>query len=223
MSLESEQALRIMQIAKELASPRPTHDWDHILRVLKLAHRIADKETRPVNRLVLDLAVFLHDVARQQEDDSNGEIDHVHEGIKLARKILQDEGYSELVIDEVCNCIQTHRFRKEKGDPQPRTVEAEILFDADKLDSIGAIGVARAFTYAGENRYSLYRDMPPDYGGKRQEINPLVHTPNIEFEVKLRRIKALLLTEEGRSIAVSRHAFMEQFFQRLRDEVKGRL
>lgn len=223
MRLKSAQATQIMRKAKELASPRPTHDWDHTLRVLKLAHRIADKETRPVDLLILDLAVYLHDIARQKEDESGGEIDHAHEGVELARRVLQKEGYSEFVIKRVCECIQTHRFRKEKREIQPQTVEAEILYDADKLDCIGAIGVARAFAFAGENGYSLYRDLPPDYDGKTRKKDPLVHTANIEYEVKLRWIQTFLLTEEGRQIAASRHTFMETFFEQLSAEVKGQL
>ncbi|MFW9854170.1 MAG: HD domain-containing protein [Candidatus Thorarchaeota archaeon] len=223
MQEKSQQVTQVRNIAKKLASKKPTHDWDHTLRVLNLAHRIASKETRPVEALTLDLAVYLHDVAREKEDESGGKIDHVHEGVKLAREILEREGFSDPTIQRICDCIQTHRFRKKKGENQPQTVEAEILFDADKLDSIGAIGVARAFMYAGENGFGLYREPPPEYKPKNRNVDPSVHTPNIEFEVKLRKIKNVLFTEEGRRIADSRHAIMKEFFQRLRLEIEGKL
>ena len=212
----------VFKYAKIQASKHPTHDWDHTMRVWEIAQKIALNTTRSVNLEILELAVYLHDIARQEEDDSNGSVDHAELGSKKAKKVLQTLKYPEIKIHEVCHCIISHRFRKNKKDQHPLTIEAEILFDADKLDSIGAIGVARAFLYAGENGYQLYRDLPQGYNGTSRDKNPDIHTANIEYEVKLKHIEGLLLTKQGKKIARARHQFMKSFFVRLEDEVKGK-
>jgi len=213
----------VFQYAKKQASKHPTHDWYHTMRVWAIAQKIALNETRSVNLEILELAVYLHDCARQEEDDSNGSVDHALLGSKKAKKLLQNLKYSEKTINGVSHCIESHRFRKNKKDQQPSSIEAEILFDADKLDSIGATGVARAFLYAGENGYQLYRDLPQGYNGASRDKNPDIHTANIEYEVKLKYIEKLLLTEEGKKIAKERNQFMKNFFDRLEEEIKGKI
>ncbi len=212
----------VFQYAKQQASKHPTHDWHHTMRVWAIAQKIALKETQSVSFEILELAVYLHDNARQEEDDSNGSVDHARLGSKKAKELLQSLKYPEVTIDRVCHCIESHRFRKSKKDQHPLSIEAEILFDADKLDSIGATGVARAFLYAGENGYQLYRDLPQGYNGVSRDKNPDIHTANIEYEVKLKHIEGLLLTNEGKKIAKDRHLFMKNFFGRLEDEVNGK-
>jgi len=97
-----------------------------------------------------------------------------------------------------------------------------MLYDADKLECIGAIGVARAFMFAGENGYQLYRVPSPEYDGLTREKDPCQHTANIEFEVKLKHIKEKLLTTAGKQIGEERHRFMANFFKRLKEEVDGK-
>ena len=212
---------KTFEYAKSQSSKHPTHDWHHTMRVWAIAKKIASNETRQVNLEILELSVYLHDIARQEEDDSESSIDHALLGSKKARNQLEGLNYPKHIIDGVCHCIESHRFRKYKNDQHPSSIEAEILFDADKLDSIGAIGVARAFSYAGENGYQLYRDLPEGYDGVSRDKNPDIHTANIEYEVKLKRIKGLLLTKPGKLIAEERNDFMKVFFRRLEDEVKG--
>ncbi|MFX1512278.1 MAG: HD domain-containing protein [Promethearchaeota archaeon] len=199
----------------------PTHDWTHNLRVLKTVEMLATRETRPVNMEVLQLATYLHDIARKIEDDLGGKIDHAKKSAEMAAEILQKEGYSHDMIERVSHCIRAHRFRKNDGDEHPQSVEAEILYDADKLECIGAIGVARSFMFAGENHYQLYRELSSDYDGLTREKDPKKHTANIEFEVKLKHIKNKLITPVGRKMGEKRHYFMEQFFKQLEEEVKG--
>ncbi len=210
----------VIQMAKEYSSQKPTHDWHHTLRVWATAQRIAAKDQRNYNLEVLELAVYLHDISRQEEDDSNGSVDHAKLGAIRAEEILTSLNYSDTIIQQVIRCIETHRFRKNKDDQQPESVEAEILFDADKLDCIGAVGVARAFLYAGENGYRLFRPLPSNYVGVSRNMDPKVHTANIEYEVKLKHIKNLLFTTEGKTIAEIRHKFMTDFFTRLEDEIE---
>ena len=214
---------KVLQYAEQQASKHPTHDWCHTQRVWAIAQKIVQNESQAVNLEILVLAVYLHDNARQEEDDSNGSVDHAILGSKKAKELLRKLNYSEVTVNGVCHCIESHRFRKGKNIQHPSTIEAKILFDADKLDSIGATGVARAFLYAGENGYLLYRDLPPEYNGVSRNKNPDIHTANIEYEVKLKHIEKLLLTEEGKKIAKERHQFMKTFFDRLKDEVKGKI
>ena len=127
-------------------SARGSHDWDHTERVHRLCLRIGRKEKADLG--VLELAALLHDIGREEEDRSNGRICHGRSGAALARKILERHGRRRRPRSgRVVHCIRTHRFRKSGP---PRTLEARVLFDADKLDSIGAVGVGRAFLFAGE-------------------------------------------------------------------------
>jgi len=116
----------------------------------------------------------------------------------------------------VAHAIAAHRFR---GGPAPHTLEAKVLHDADKLDAIGAIGVARAFAFGGYEGQRLWADVPPGYA--ESQANRHEHTPVHEFQIKLSRIKDLLLTQSARKLAEERHAFMVAFFEQLDREVRG--
>ena len=177
------------------------HDFDHVLRVLNNALKIA--ETEEADRDILQTAVLLHDIARADQEQTG--VDHAHEGAKRARKILTDA--PSTFVDAVCHAIETHRFR---ADNPPLTLEAKILYDADKLDSMGAVGVARVFAYAGSHNTRLWAD---DIDGD--------HTPLQEYRVKLVRLKDKLITASARRIATERHAYMVQFFERMAAEVNG--
>jgi len=115
----------------------------------------------------------------------------------------------------VVTAIASHRFR---SGPPPATPEARALFDADKLDAMGAIGVARAFARAGAHGQRLW--VPPDVAAAQGDGTP-DHTPVHEFVVKLSRLREVMTTATGRAIAEERHAFMEAFFARLEAEVRG--
>lgn len=195
----------------------PSHDWSHVKRVYDLSMEIGKKEGADLE--ILQLAAYLHDVARRKEDESRGKVDHASEGTKIARKILKKHGYSEKQVRKVLHCIQSHRFRKSKT---PKSKEAKVLFDADKLDSIGAIGVARDFAFAGEIGARLYDEdilFKAEVG--KTEIYSKSDTAYREFLVKLRKIKEKMLTKTGKEIAEERDAFMRTFFQRLKKEIKG--
>jgi uncharacterized protein len=198
---------------KILKKSRGSHDLEHTGRVLRLALHIGKKQK--ANLEIIRLAAVLHDIARHAEDKSGGVIDHAVCGAKKAAAILKRNGCPDEKIHMVCHCIITHRFR---GKLKPKTNEAKCLFDADKLDSIGAVGIGRAFLFAGEVGAKLHNK-----GVDLSRTKPYTEedTAYREYMVKLRLVKNRILTAEGRRIAEKRHEYMAEFFKRLNSEVKG--
>lgn len=194
---------------------RGSHDWDHTERVLELCLRIGRKEKADL--AVLKLAALLHDIGRREEDRSNGKICHHERGAELASKILQKHSIEKRKAAKVIHCIRSHRFRKGRS---PRLLEAKVLFDADKLDSIGAIGVGRAFLFAGEVGAGLH---DPKIDVAKTKPYTKEDTAYREFLVKLGKIKSRMFTREGKRIARVRHKFMSEFFDRLNKEMSGLL
>lgn len=192
------------------------HDFDHVLRVLALAERLAVTEGADLK--VVRAAALLHDIARADEDESRGD-DHAQMAAERAHALLLDRGVSVHVAEAITHAIATHRFR---GSLAPQTKEAQILFDADKLDSIGAIGIARAYAISGALNQRLWSEVPENAVATRNQRNS-DHTAVAEFVVKLSRIRERMFTSTARHIADERHAFMVDFFQRLEQEVKGKL
>lgn len=191
------------------------HNFDHVLRVLALAERIGQAEGAAME--IVRAAALLHDVGRAQADAAG--LDHAVVGAERARAILA--GQPPEKVEAVIHAIAAHRFRT---DPAPETLEAQVLFDADKLDAIGAVGVARAFAYGGANGQRLWAPIKSVDVARWQEEgdDPDTHTPILEFAVKLSQIKDRLFTPTGRAIAEERHAYMVSFFERLDAEVQGR-
>jgi uncharacterized protein len=194
-------------------SARGSHDWDHTERVYGLCLKIGKKEK--ANLSLLRLAAILHDIGREEEDRSDGRICHSQRGAELAGRILEKYGVEKKKIREVVHCIASHRFRK---NTKPQTKEAMVLFDADKLDSIGAVGVGRAFLFAGEVGARLHNK-----GIVVSWTKPYTKedTAYREFLVKLRKIKDRMYTKEGKRMARERHKYMADFFARLNKEVDG--
>jgi len=196
-------------------SARGSHDWDHTERVYRLCLRIGRKEKADLG--ILRLAALLHDIGREEEDRSDGKICHGRSGAALARGVLERRGLDRASVRAVVHCIRTHRFRKRAV---PKTLEAKILFDADKLDSIGAVGVGRAFLFAGEIGARLH-DKAIDV--KKTKPYTREDTAYREYLVKLGRVKDRMTTREGKRIAAGRHRFMAAFFDRLNKETDGAL
>lgn len=228
MSKSEKDAFRILTEKVEEALFSAPHDMEHVNRVYKMCLRLAENE-KDIDLKVLRTAALLHDIARVREDqDSSGKIDHATLGASMAEELLHELDYTVEEVEKVKHCIISHRFRSEH---QPETMEAKVLFDADKLDVIGAVGIARSFMIAGQYNNRMYSDAPlEDYikenlvGGKPDgRIKDIsLHTPNIEFETKSKRIPERLYTQRGRAIAEERMKFMELFFKRLkRDLVIG--
>lgn len=204
----------ITAIAREhFDDAHASHRWDHTQRVYRLCQHIGEQEGADME--ILKPAALLHDIARASEDQAQGSVCHAREGARMAGQILKELNMEENKIQAIVHCIDTHRYRDER---QPETLEAQVLFDADKLDSIGAIGVARAFLFAGETGARLHN----------KEIDPentspytLEDTAYREFLVKLRWVKDRMVTPTARKMAEDRHHFMESFFERLNQEYDG--
>jgi len=200
-------------VQKELSSTLNSHGWDHVRRVYELCLKIGKKEKADLT--ILGLAALLHDIGRKEEQASKGKICHAQVGAKKAEAILLRLGVPDQIRKEVLECIRSHRFR---GKQVPKSLEARILFDADKLDSIGAVGIGRAFLFAGEvgaRLHNSHQDLSKTVSYSRED------TAYREFQIKLIKVKERMLTSSGKSLAEGRHRFMVRFFNRLDAEVKG--
>jgi len=183
----------------------PVHGFSHILRVYRLCERIGRQENADLT--IVKAAALLHDV----EGDVDVREDHHLAAARFAEKTLIKEGWSAEAIKAVVHCIRAHRFRDDSEKPQ--TVEAQVLFDADKIDAIGAVGVARAVAYAVRAGMDVYAPPSDLYlsSGKYEpgESQTVAH----EYLFKLRHIKDRLFTPSGRSLAAERHELMVRFFE----------
>lgn len=205
-------------VEKELSCS--AHNLDHVLRVHNLCMFLSKYEEN-VDMEVLIPAVLLHDIARVKESkDKSGEIDHAILGSEMAEDILRNLEYEEDKIEKIKHCIITHRFRT---DNRPKTIEAKILFDADKLDAIGSIGIARSFMLAGQFGQSLsvkkQVDTNTSENGRLKDVSK--HSPFIEYEVKFKKIPEKLHTKKAKEIGLQRLKFMDDFFNRLESEIEG--
>jgi uncharacterized protein len=219
---------KIREIVKEELSSSH-HDIEHIERVYSLCLHLAKYESN-VDLETLKTAALLHDIARFKEfQDKTGTIEHAALGAEMAEDVLEKLGYSKEKIEQVKHCIIVHRYRRDR---KPMTMEAMILFDADKLDALGAVGVARAFMMAGHYNQRIYSNVSieeylkdnivdgrPEGGLK--DVSK--HTPNIEYELKLKHIPKRLYTQRAKAISKERLLFMESFFERLKTEISGEL
>ncbi len=203
------------------------HNMDHVERVYNLCLKLAEGED--VDMEVLKAAALLHDIARVREDDDHsGKTDHALLGAEMAAPILKGLGFPEGKIKHIQDCIITHRYRTGR---EPESLEARILFDADKLDIIGAVGIARSFMWVGRNNAPIYRKVDDinEYakdnleGGK---INGRIkdktkHSTNIELETKWRHIGERLHTKKAKEVFRERFRFSEEFMKRMEREIKG--
>ncbi|MFZ5774253.1 MAG: HD domain-containing protein [Thermodesulfobacteriota bacterium] len=189
------------------------HGPDHTERVHNLALHIGRLMGARLD--ILSAAALLHDIGRSQETRAQGKVCHAEIGAKLAARILEELGVDVAMRHAILHCIESHRFRNDKV---PESLEARILFDADKLDSIGAIGIGRAFLFAGQVGARLHNR---DVDVAATSSYSVEDTAYREFLVKLGKVKDLMLTPEGKRLAAERHAFMELFFARLDREIHG--
>lgn len=198
----------------KMKSLRSSHGWDHVQRVTLLAGKIAACEGG--DAFIVEVAAILHDIARAEEDRSGGKICHAARGGEMAGKFLSSLGLDGDRTSRIVHCIEAHRFR---NDVSPGTIESKVLFDADKLDSIGAIGIGRAFLFSGEVGARLHN---PDIDVHTTRAYSEEDTAYREFIVKLRHVRKSMLTREGRRLAKGRHEYMKKFFAQLQAETKGR-
>lgn len=188
------------------------HDKEHIYRVLYNALRIA-KTKEQVDYDVLISACLLHDIGRKEQFE-NPKLCHAMIGGEKAYSFLLELGYEKEYAERVKHCIQTHRFRQNNP---PQSIEAKILFDADKLDAAGAMGIARTLIYKGtvsEPLYSLLENGMVSSG--ENDENPSFFQ---EYKYKLEKIYSNFYTEEGLRIALERQGAAISFYNSLFEEV----
>ncbi len=196
------------------ATDDPVHGFDHVLRVMRTAEEIGTELGADLD--ILRAAALLHDAAGADPREDRAE--HQHASADFAREILGGEGWSQDRIEAVVECVLSHRYR---GQQRPGSLEAKILFDADKLDVVGAFGVARTIAYsiqAGQPIFAKPSERFLDSGdGEPDEPHSAYH----EYLFKLRKVKDRLHTEPARRWATKRERVLVSFFEQLAAEARG--
>ncbi len=189
----------------------PIHGFSHVLRVYRLCEKIGSEENADLE--IVRTAALLHDV----DGDVDVREEHHLAAAKFAEKTLLMEGWENERIEDVAHCIRAHRFRDNLE--EPRTLEAKVLFDADKIDAIGAVGVARAVAYAVRAGMDVYAPPSPTYLASGKFAPGESQTVAHEYLFKLRHIKDRLFTNAGKVLAEERHQLMVLFFESWLDEI----
>lgn len=198
------------------------HDFDHIERVMTLADTLQAREGGDLPTIWA--AVAFHDIGQERERKHGG--DHAQIGADLAMELLTNTQFPQAAIPAVQQAIRDHRLT---GGRTPQSLEGRILYDADKLDSLGAIGIGRLYCITGRYNQKVYSPVPEDIVEPvdaqmvRQLRRDASYSPYIEFELLFGNLPERMMTATGRELARERFDFMAQFFKRLRLEVEGEL
>lgn len=196
----------------------PVHGFDHVLRVYQMAERLAQGVGADVE--IVRAAALLHDAEGSATEGGDvGRHDHHEVSARFARQVLRAEGWPDARIAAVEHCIRAHRFRSRKEPPQ--TLEAKVLFDADKLDVLGAIGVARTIAFDVVVGAPVYVEPSERFLRTGEKEPGEAHSSYHEYLFKLRKIKDMLFTQQAREIAEGRHQYIAEFFERLGAELRG--
>lgn len=206
----------VEQARKWYTNADPVHDFDHVMRVYRMAERLARQEGADLD--IIHAAALLHD-AEGSAPGSGTRHSHHHQSASFAGQVLASEGWQVHRIAAVQHCIRAHRYRSDGETPQ--TIEAKVLFDADKLDVLGAIGVARTIAYSSLNHQPFFATPSKQFleTGVKEPEEP--HSSYHEYIFKLRKVKDRLYTETARKIAEERDAYLNNFYQQLQAEING--
>ncbi|PZX95421.1 phosphohydrolase [Flavobacterium aquariorum] len=207
----------ILFVKEKLSNAEGGHDWFHIQRVYKNALLIAKGEN--CDEIVVKLGALLHDIADSKFHDGDETV-----GPKVAREFLESEGVSETIISHVIQIIDNISFKGGKTEKTFSSIELDIVQDADRLDAIGAIGIARAFNYGGFKNRSMYNpQVAPNLHMSKEEYKSS-QTPTINhFYEKLLLLKDKMNTETGKRVAEQRHHYMQGFLAQFYAEWDGEL
>lgn len=198
------------------------HDYDHLVRVIALADKI--QATEGGDLPTIWAAVALHDLGQERERRDGG--DHALIGAALAEELLTGTPFPQQYIPAVQQAIREHRMT---GGLIPQTLEGRILYDADKLDCLGAIGIGRLYCITGRYNQKVYAPIPEDIV---EPVDPQTmrnlrrrpdYSPSIEFQLLFGNLPERMTTNTGQELAHERFAYMQEFFNRLRKEVEGKL
>ncbi|HLO53439.1 MAG TPA: HD domain-containing protein [Saprospiraceae bacterium] len=201
-------------VKQKLENAEAGHDWFHVERVYKMAVKIASTESN-IDMSVIEYAALLHDIADSKFHDGDETI-----GPALARDILEELGVSIEKIEHTVKIIENISFKGGHSFSDFVSKELDIVRDADRLDAIGAIGVARAFNYGGFKGRKLYDpEISPNLNMTKEAYkNSIAPTINHFYE-KLLLLKDKMKTKEGKRIAQERHAFLELYLSQFMSEV----
>ncbi len=202
-------------VKQSLADAEGGHDWWHIQRVWKLAKHIALSEE--VNLFVVELGALLHDIADSKFYDGDEEV-----GPRKASVFLMELKVEKSIVQHVVNIISNISFKGGKEEQQFRSKELDVIQDADRLDALGAIGIARTFNYGGFKNNEIYNpNIPPNLDMSKEEYKK-GDTPTLNhFYEKLLLLKDRMNTQTGKALAIHRHQFMENFLAEFYREWDG--
>jgi uncharacterized protein len=199
-------------VKKELSQDSSGHDWWHISRVTNTALKIAEAEKADL--FICELAALLHDIADEKLNASK------QAGLEKVNNWLQENGVDAFATEQVMEIIGTMSYNGGNNKPM-QTLEGKIVQDADRLDALGAIGIARTFAYSGHKGHAMHN---PDLA-VRQEMTPEEYrtggTAINHFYEKLLKLKTLMNTTHGKKLAAERHAYMEAFLEQFYQEWDG--
>jgi uncharacterized protein len=195
----------------------PVHGFDHILRVLHMAEYIAKAEGADLE--IVRAAALLHD-ASGAETGGEKRSEHQHHSAEFAKEILRAEGWPPERIAAVQHCIRAHRFR---GHEAPQSLEAKVLFDADKLDVIGAFGVARTLAYDVVMHWPFHAAVSEQFLKTGIKVEGETHSSYHEFIFKLGKIIDRLHTITAKHIGETRQTFLNDYFRQLDVEARGEI
>jgi uncharacterized protein len=202
-------------VKEKLENAEGGHDWFHIERVYKNSILIAQEEDCDI--MVVKLGALLHDIADSKFHDGDETI-----GPKTARTFLESENVFEETIDHVINIIENISFKGGNFENKFSSKELEIVQDADRLDAIGAIGIARTFNYGGFKNRALYNpSIAPNLNMSKEEYKNSNSPTLNHFYEKLLLLKDKMNTATGKKIALERHKYMENFLSQFYAEWEG--
>lgn len=199
-------------VKEKLEGAEAGHDWFHIERVWKLSKKIA--ETENCDQEVVELSALLHDIADPKFHNGDETV-----ALKISREFLENQNVSEGTIEQVLFVIKNISFKNRGKAPENLPIELKIVQDADRLDAIGAIGVARTFNFGGfKNNLMYHPDIQPKLNMSKEEYKKSNGTTINHFYEKLLLLKDLMNTEKGKKLAEERHDFMMHFLDQFYKE-----
>ena len=202
-------------VKKKLQNAEGGHDWWHIYRVWKTSKQIA--KTESVDLLVVELGALLHDIADSKFNNGDETI-----GPKIAKEFLESQNLDNSIIEHVDAIIKNISFKGGKEVQQFKSIELDVIQDADRLDAIGAIGIARTFNYGGfKNREIHNPEILPNLNMTKEEYKHNTAPTINHFYEKLLLLKDRMNTVTGGRIAEERHKFMEEYLKQFYKEWEG--
>lgn len=192
------------------------HDFSHIERVYAMAEHLAAAEGADLE--IVRAAALLHD-ADGTTPGSEVRLEHHLRSAELAGRVLAEKGWSAERIQAVQHCIRAHRFRDDRE--PPATIEAKCIFDADKLDVLGAIGAIRVVVYAALAGTPFFTQPSDKFMTTGKEEPGELHSAYHEYLFKLRKIQSRLYTATAKALAADRSRYLDEFFIQLQAEIKG--